>query len=254
MKQTVICTLLIYAGILGLMSSCAKDETTLPAAVNLQLEHSSDHVDVGARKNADGIARIGAKNTIRIESAQYRIAEMSFEGYRENGQDYFFNREFGDGLTVAVSAGRSAGILSFDMPQGVYERIGISLHLKRSNKGSAQPYNKEAAIIMEGYYLNNKEEEVPLIFVYDYDETLVQTARHAGGSKSIAVSQSQQNEASIAIDLTYWLQLINGRMLQGAKLTAVDGLPTIIISEDHNEHIFDLLSSRINNATHLTFR
>lgn len=258
MKKTVICTLLIYAGILGLMGSCTKDESTLPAAVNLQLELSSDHVEVGARNSTDGDARTGAKtgakNTIRIESAQYRIAEMSFEGYRESGQDYFFNREFEDGLAVAVKAGGSAGILSFDMPQGVYERIGISLHLSRSSNGSVQPYNKEAAIVMHGYYLNNKEEEVPLIFVYDYDETLVQTARHAGGSKSIAVSQGQLNEAGFAIDLSYWLQLINGSMLQGAKLTAVDGLPTVIISEDHNEHIFNLLSSRIKNATQLTFR
>lgn len=254
MKETVICTLLICATILVLMGSCTKDESTFPAAVNLQLELSSDHVDVGARNNADGNARSQAKNTIRIESAHYRIAEMAFEGYRESGRDYFFNREFDGGMAVEVKAGGSAGILSFDMPQGVYERIGISLHLSRSSKGGVQPYNKEAAIVMHGYYLNRKEEKIPLIFVYDYDETLVQTARQAGGSNSIAVSQGQLNEASLSIDLTYWLQLINGRMLQGAKLTAVDGLPTIIISEDHNEHIFNLLSTRIKNATHLTFR
>lgn len=247
MKKASVYTLLVCAGLMALLAGCAKDETTRPASVNLEMELSPDHVAVGARTNA--------KNTIWIERAQYRISEMAFEGYRESGRDYFFNKDFGDGLIVEVYAGLSSGIFSFDMPRGVYERIGITLQLNRSNgKSNTMAYNEQAAIIMRGYYLNNKEEEVPLIFVYDFDETLSQTAKSAGGSGNIAVGQGQNNVASISIDLSYWLQLINGRMLQGAKLTAVDGEPTIIISEDHNENIFNLLTTRIKNATQLTFR
>lgn len=247
MKKNSVYTLLVCACLVLLLAACAKDESTRPAAVNLQMELSRENVDVGAR--------ISAKNTITIERAQYRISEMAFEGYRESGKDYFFNRGFEDAMLVEVNAGASSGILSFDMPQGVYERIGISLQLNRSDgKSNTAAYNEQAAIIMKGYYLNNKEEEIPLIFVYDFDETLSQTAKHAGGSGNIAVGQEQNNVASISIDLSYWLQLINGRMLQGAKLTPVDGEPTIIISEDQNENIFNLLNSRIKNATHLTFR
>lgn len=247
MKKASVYTFLFYAGLLFGLGACAKDESTRPAPVSLQMELSSGNVDIGARTTA--------KNTIRVESAQYRISEMAFEGYRESGRDYFFTKDFGDGLSVEVKAGASANVFSFDMPQGVYERIGISLQLHRSNgKSDAMAYNEDAAIIMRGFYLNNKEEEIPLIFVYDFDETLSHTARHAAGSTDVAVRQDHGNVASIVVDLSYWLQLINGRMLQGARLTTIDGQPTIIISEDQNENIFNLLTTRIKDATKLTFR
>lgn len=230
-----------------LVGACSKDESTMPAPVNLRMELSSEQVDIDARTTA--------KNTIRIERAQYRISGMGFEGYRESGRDYFFNRMFDQTYVVSVEAGGSSSILSFDMPQGVYDRIGISLQLNRSKgKGSSMVYNEEAAIVMQGYYLSARGEEIPLIFVYDFDETLSQTATQAGGSGNIAVRQGQNNIASIAFDLSYWLQLINGRMLQGARLTEVGGQPTIIISEDQNENIFNLLTTRIENSTQLTFR
>lgn len=247
MKKKSLYTLIICTGLMVLAGACAKDDSTMPAPVNLQMELSSENVDIGARTTA--------KNTIRIERAQYRIAGMAFEGYRESGKDYFFNRMFEEASIVAVKAGGASSIVSFDMPQGVYDRIGISLQLKRSDgKSNDMVYNEEAAIIMDGFYLNTRGEEIPLIFVYDFDETLSQTAKNAGGSDDIAVSQRQNNIASIAFDLSYWLQLINGRMLQGAKLTEVAGQPTIIISENENEHIFNLLTTRLENATQLTFR
>lgn len=252
MKNFPFCNLLLSIGLFFLLTACEKDEFTKPAQVNLQMELVSEEVDVGARMDAG--ARQSKNANIRIESIQYNFSGMEFEGYRENGENYFFSREFEGGKMVEVKAGSSSPILTFDMPQGVYERIKISLQVNKSKDSGREPYNETAALLMRGHYTNPQDREIPLIFVYDFDEVFGHTATPASGTKDIAVKQSQVNTASFSFDVSYWLQLINGRMLQSAILTEVDAQPSIIISAEKNEHIFNLLTSRIKNAKQLTFR
>lgn len=245
--------LLFCAGLMLLLPSCSKDELTKPTKVALQMELGSQEHDIGARMDAGG--RFTKKNNIRIEGIQYRISGIEFEGYRENGENYFFSREFEEEMVIDVKAGGSSPILDFDMPQGLYERISIALQVKTTSPpGSSTPYNEEAAIIMRGNYMTPQDIAIPFIFVYDFDEVFNHAAKNAGGASEIAVKQSQATIASVSFDMPYWFQLINPRMLQSASLSLVDGQLSIIISENNNEHIFDLLSSRIKNVKQLTFR
>lgn len=245
--------LLLCAGLMLLLPSCSKDELTKPTKVALQMELGSQEHDIGARMKAG--SRFTKKNNIRIESIQYRISGIEFEGYRENGENYFFSREFEQDMVVDVKAGGSAPILDFDMPQGLYERISIALQVKTTSPtGGTTPYNEGAAIIMQGNYMTPQDIAIPFIFVYDFDEVFNHTAKNTGGANEIAVKQSQATIASVSFDMPYWFQLTNARMLQSASLSLVDGQPSIIISENNNEHIFNLLSSRIKNVKQLTFR
>ncbi len=209
----------------------------------------------------------GSESYVKILKTRYRFSEMEFQAYRRNGNDYFFNRNFEGGLVVVAQEGKPAEILSFDMPQGVYERISISLKVRKmtaetgnevtENKKNSipqvMPFNPESGLIMEGFYTNTHSEQIPLIFAYNFDEVFEYSADPGNKEGTIAVSKSSNNEASIRFNPSYWMQLINSRMLQSAKLTLVNGTPTIIISEDSNEHIFNLLTSRIKNASKLNF-
>ena len=253
MKRKLVYRIVLSAALLLTAFSCSKDELTKPAAVNLQM----------AMGNNQAKLRVQSKNLVIIEKTRYRLSAMEFEGYRQNGNNYFFTKEFPDGQDVWAAENQPGHVVNFDMPQGVYEQVKISLKVKKSegkgSKGgreksaSANAYNENAAILMFGYYTNTHEEQIPLVFVYDFDEAFEYTAGQTPGNSGIAVEKSQNNQATIVFNASYWMQLINGRMLQSAKLTELEGVPSIIISENQNEHIFNLLTSRIKGASELTF-
>ena len=226
---------------------CAKDELTMPVSVKLQMEIESGEVAVNSRM---------VPNTIHIEKGRYLLSEVEFKGYRESGADYFFEREFEPGLEVAMETGRMATAISFDMPQGLYERISISLKVKKSDRDEEEggkPYNEQASLILYGSYTNVLRQQVPLIFVYNYDDTFEYKARSDQGQQVIAIGSGKHPEARIRFKPSYWLQQLNSRMLQGAKLTPVNGVPTIILSENQNEQIFNVLTSRVKEASVLSF-
>lgn len=210
---------------------------TKPATVDLRMEIAKGEVNLRTE---------GSKSAIKIQKTRYRFSEMEFQGYRQSGNDYFFTKDFEEGLEVVVEEGKPAALLNFDMPQGVYERINISLKVRKS---TAAP-----SVVMEGYYTNNQMVEIPLLFEYNFDEVFEYRANPGINNGTISISKSTNNEASIQFNPSYWMQLINARMLQGAKLSLVENIPTIVISEESNEHIFNLLSSRIKNASELKFQ
>ena len=206
----------------------------------------------------------GSKSLITIEKARYRFYSMDFQGFRQTGGDYFFKKDFDGGLEVVVEEGKSTSLHSFDLPKGIYDRINISLRVRKSEASETDteggllenpiPYQKNASIIVEGYYTSNHLEKIPLIFVYNYDEVLDNPSTSGTNNGTVTISKSDNNLAIIQFNTAYWMQLVNSRMLQSAKLTLVNGTPTIILSEDSNENIFNLLTSRIKNATELKFQ
>lgn len=236
MKKISANLLIIHLCLFVGFTSCTKDELTKPASVNLSMEIVKDEVNL--RTNSSGPA-------VKINKTHYVFSEMEFQGYRQSGNDYFFTKKFEEGLEVTVEEGKPTSLLSFDMPQGVYDRINISLKVLK---------NTEASIVMEGFYTNNKMEAIPLIFIYNFDEVFEYPARPGNNSSTISVSKASSNEATIQFSPSYWMQLINARMLQGAKLDLIAGRPTIVISEESNTHIFNLLTSRIKNASELKFQ
>lgn len=227
---------------------CAKDELTKPAAVKLQMQMTDKEVNMRKQQQA---------SYIKIEKAYYSLSEIEFEGYRQNAQDYFFTKEFEEGMEIRMENGNPSSVISFDMPQGAYDRIKITYRVKKRDLETAEgkkaldPYNSESAIIMEGFYLNARQQQIPLLYVYNFDETFEQVA--VAGKQQLVVEKDRNSFAVIEFDPDYWMQHINGRMLQGAGLTEVNGRQTIILSEEQNEHIFNLLTSRMKDASKLSF-
>ncbi len=238
----------ILIGLIALVCwSCSKDEFTKPVAVDLQMEIENQEVSVNERLKL---------NTIHIERGRYLISEIEFKGYRESGEDYFFEKEYEEELEAGMTSGAAATALQFDMPQGLYERVSIALKVKKKaveQDIAGKPFNEDASLILYGTYTNSKEEQIPLIFVYNYDDTFEFVAKAANAEEAIMVGNGQKVAARIKFDPTYWLQLINSRMLQSARLVEVEGVPTIILSEKQNSHIFDLLTARIKSASDLSF-
>ena len=228
--------------------SCSKDDFTKPAGINLQMAIENHEVEINKRVKV---------NSIKIESGRYLLSEVEFKGYRESGEDYFFEKEFEDGLEATMTAESPAIALNFDMPQGLYKRISISFKVKKSkereeDEEDEKPFDENASLILQGTYTDSKEQEIPLVFVYNYDDTFEFKASSAK-SKEVILIEEGQGVAHLTFNPSYWLQLINSRMLESAQLTPVNGVPSIVLSEQQNEHIFELLASRIKSASDLSF-
>ena len=227
-------------------SACRKDELSRPVEVDLQMLIEEEEVTA---------ARSSKKNTLSVEGGRYRLSAVEFEGYRESGEDYFFNKKFEGGLEAKLEAGVPSAVLSFDMPQGVYQRINIALHIikaEEEEEDDEKLFNEDASLVLNGYYTDNKDQKIPFIFVYNFDDVF-EYDLSIDGAEVVSVSSEKSADARIKFNPSYWLQQINSRMLQSAKLDNVEGIPTIVISEDRNEHIFNLLSRRIEKASDLTF-
>lgn len=246
MKRSVLLSLAAL-----LCWSCSKDDYTKPVGINLQMEIENHEVGINERLEV---------NSIHIEEGRYLISEVEFKGYRESGEDYFFEKEFEEGLEAPMAAGKPATAFYFDMPQGLYERISISLKVEKSaddkddnEDEENRPFDENASLILYGTYTNARAQQIPLIFVYNYDDTFEFTAKASNAEEVIMVGNGQQVSASLRFNPSYWLQLINSRMLESAELSSVNGVETIVLSEEHNSQIFDLLASRIKSASALSF-
>lgn len=254
----------VLLGLVVLMCwSCSKDEYTKPVGINLQMEIENHEVGITERVEV---------NSIHIEEGRYLLSEVEFKGYRESGEDYFFEKEFEQGLEAPMAAGMPYTAFYFDMPQGLYERISISLKVKKGAGGDQTDddgddngdddenddendslFDKNASLILYGTYTNARAQRIPLIFVYNYDDTFDYTAKAANAEEVIMVGNDQQVSASLRFNPSHWLQLINSRMLESADLKPVNGVETIILSEEQNSQIFDVLASRIKSASALSF-
>lgn len=236
---------IFYLVVLLPLFSCKKDELTRPVAAELQLEIA-------------GMEDGRTVEPLLVQGGLLRTGSLNFEGYRESGEDYFFTRNYPDTLVVSFSKTTAGQIMSFEMPQGIYKRIHISLEvpaLPDKNNSNATPDRTQlrGGVEIWGNYINAHGEEIPFLFIYSAIDSFDFTASSASGNQEVAISNESRRLGRLRFDPLAWMQLINPRMLQSAKLSDVGGVPTIIISEVTNDHIYNLLANRIQTSTTLLF-
>lgn len=233
------------AGILLVLSmlSCTKDELTRPVQAELVLEIVEN--DVASKKDL-----------LEVEGGRMIISELEFKGYRENGENYFFTRKFPDSLKVNFSIKTTTPILTFEMPQGLYNKIELSLGI--STKKKVKPVGNDidraeltGGVELWGTYIDTHGKVLPFVFIYTDVNALKYTAASPDGDQQVMIKDKSNYKARLQFDPLQWMNLINPRMLQSAKLNQLEGVPTILITENHNTHIYKLLASRIEKSATL---
>lgn len=224
--------------------SCTKDELTRPVQTELVLEMAS----AAGEEQEDGL--------LEVTGGRFLITEVAFDGYRENGENYFFSRQFPDSLAVNFSKSGAERIIAFEMPQGVYSRIEISLAVpsvkEKNTPGEQVDRNSlKGGVEVWGTYVNTKKETVPFLFIYSALDSYQFTAKN-GGKEEVVVKEKGSYKARLQFNPLQWMELINPRMLQSAKTSLLEGVPTIIISKTQNDHIYNLLANRIEKSANLT--
>ena len=230
MKNTGI--ILIISMLIITSSSCKKkkDEWKLPTDVGFTM-------DINRSTSSDGDLVFNGGTII--------LASFSVEGEREQGVDINFFKEWPGGLSIGFSPSGVISAIDFDIPQGTYSRIEIEFDTF-DDLG-------DNCILVNGTFTNSAGTPIAVRFEFKSSEYFSITAKESSGGSLIVLDKDVPATSKIVLDPIHWFQIVSNSLMENADIVSIDGVPTIIISEDVNENIFDLVIDRLDEATEAIF-
>ena len=228
--------LLTIFSIMLMLPACIKDELTLPAKVFFEFEliPSFDTPPGGMIIN---------KGSIIIES-------IEFDGRRDQGKDVYFTSDLSGPVFIDLENGQSDRELSFDIPQGVYNRVKIILNLAEKMEGS-----KGIPFVLEGKISEgpmNNMNKIPLRFEYNFHERIEIEARSGNNANKIVLRKDTPATARIVVDAGLLFQFVNLPTLNNFTISQFNNQETIIISPESNSEIFNRIGQ--NRGLERSFR
>ncbi len=237
-----VVSLLIF---LLLLTSCEKDELTLPAEVNFEFEfiaHEDGIIGNGPKKLSSNLQQPPGK--IEIDQGTLVIESIVFDGRRQEGEDVFFTSDLSEPVVVNLQTEESNKPLKFDIPQGIYNRIEIDIELDGNNK---------LPLVLEGNFKKGPLEEFPVRFEYDISEKIRVRAKPAGNIDNIVLKKDTPSIAKVRVDANSIFQLVNMSMINDANITDIDGEEVLLINNESNGNMYSIISARIDKSFDVIF-
>ena len=246
------------------LQACTEDEFIERATINLEIKMT----------NADdsfGQGRGGPPFEDELEFSQGRLLLGSIEvdGKRADNDDYYFSRDFETPLTANLTEGTLSQPVSFDIPQGSYEYIRITLNTTgtdtccglflrgiweqdddddddndddKAQKGRGASPRKH----FSGTGIN---EEVPLeISLFETPERLKQTILTEEEQRQVVLKKDNWETIEITLDMSVIFKYINPGRLRQAEMQGAGNNQKIIISRESNRDLHDSLADRVENS------
>ncbi len=225
--------------VLFIFSSCEEDELKVPVKVDLgfdmELYDLSENLKSGSH--------------FTIDEAYMTINGFEFSGVREQGESYFFTRNFDDPLQAEMHKGEDGRHVSFDIPQGIYNII--ELMVDAGNDDSP-------AIMLKGRYQQGPLKEIPVQFEYSFREQLNVKAENTEGNRQVILRKDMPAKARIVFDTPSMFRLLNLGQLMKAEIGNADdddddSEEIIFINDKNNTDLFTLLASRLDRSLRVVF-
>lgn len=182
-------------------------------------------------------------NTLFFHTGEIVLASFAIEGERLQAEDISFSKEFSQGLSIPFDPNTAVAELDFEIPQGTYSSIEVSFS---TFDDSGLPN-----IVVEGTYTNSTGVDIPLRFEFMSAETFEIVAEDDLGSNSIVLDENVPLYGKIQLDPIFWFGVISANRLDNASLSNLDGVQTLLISENINADIYDDLADRIDQQTEM---
>ena len=232
MKNNYLILIVVLIAVFFATSSCDKRKKwKLPTDVGFKM-------DINRSTSSNG-KLVFTSGTIILE-------EFDFEGEREQGDDVYFTKSFPGGLSIPFDPNGNIAELDFDIPQGTYNRISISFETF-DDLGDDN-------IVVNGTYTNTSGTDYPIRFEFKSAEYFDIVAEDYSGSSQIILDKDIAVSTKIQLDPIHWFQVVSTSLLDNADVVNVGGTPTIVISEDENDDIFDLVVDRLDESTEAVFQ
>lgn len=224
----------VFISFIFLVLSCEKDDLTLPVQVDFEFTMDSFRSE-GAKK---------ASTFFEIDKGIINIQQIEFDGRRDQGEDYYFTSGFDSLVQAQLHNKILSQNISYDIPQGVYNRINLNLLIGDGNKD---------ALCLEGRFQKGFMKEVQIIFIYSFQEQIEIKAKNRIGNDQIVLSMDSQMKANLVLNVPYLFQLVNMNMIQNAEITIKEEKDVIEINKEKNIDIFNLLATRLDNSMRVVF-
>jgi len=231
MKNTLFLSCIIC---IAVSSACEKNELKLPAEVQLAFDMNTFTMSENSK----------AGQQFSIDEAYLVLGALEFDGEREQGEDYFFTSKFDEALQAEMHTGNASRQVSFDVPQGVYRRIELSLSVGTDSS---------PAIMLRGKFHKGPLEDIPVVFEYPYREEIRVRAMNREGNRQVVLKKDEPGKATILLDAPFMFQLFNMGMLINAERFVNEGEETIIINSNKNTEIFSVLATRLDKSVQVIF-
>jgi hypothetical protein len=238
MKTYISYTLII---LLLFLSSCAKDELTLPSDVLFKFGITP--YEASESNEPKGIFSISSGNSFVLNKGIMLISAIEFEGKRDEGQDVYFMSNFSRTVIANLESESTNFDVKFDIPQGVYNRVDVTIHLDNSNN---------TPLVIEGVMHKNASSSVPLKFEYAFPDQ-VRIRAHHRSNQNIVLRKDQRSVAKVILDASYLFRFVNPNLLASADVLYENGEPFILINSNNNKPIFNQVASRLGNSFIVVF-
>lgn len=214
--------------------SCEKDELTLPAKVDFEFSMDAYQTDESVK----------SMYGFNIDRGTIVVNSIEFDGRRSAGDDYYFTSEFTTPLTAEMHNGNSSQKVSYDIPQGIYEKIDMVFSLGSEYDNS---------LVLTGSFNQGPLIQIPIRFEYGFQEQIRVKAKNLNGSDEIVLMKDKPAKAKIIFNTPSFFQFVNYNLFQNAVTIEIDGEETILVNAETNRNIFNLLAARINNSVQVVF-
>ena len=134
--------------------------------------------------------------------------------------------------------------VSYDIPQGIYNRIELTLSIG---------YGNENALCLEGNFNRGPFDEVPVLFEYAFQEQIRINARNKEGGEQIVLSKDNPVKATVRINVPNLFQFVNMNMIKNAETVQINGQEVIRINKETNNTIFNLIATKLDNSIQVVF-
>ncbi len=233
--------LLLLPAVLLFIQSCTKDELTLPTTVDFKFELVPHDEGSGLKSGPPFDLPFGR---MTVNRGSLVISSIEFEGRRDEGRDVFFISDFPEPVTVNLETGETSREISFDIPQGVYNRVEIYIELGGETG---------IPLSLEGTIKKGQDEKVPLRFEYNIRERIGIRAEPGRNRNRIVLRRDAPSTAKVEVNAGTVFQFVNFQAMQvdPESLMGADGV--VLISAESNIGVFSAMAPRIDKAFSIVF-
>lgn len=182
---------------------------------------------------------------LQFTSGSMIIREIDFSGDRKKGGAVDFSNNISNGAILNFSTGGSSVPIHYDIPQGTYNKIDLTI--------KAFDEDPSPSLLLKGYYINDDSDTIPVIYEFHSGENFYVTGKTTNGSNQIVLVEDRPAVCQVTFDPNYWFDTVTENLLDNAGISTVNSVPTIVINESNNTIIYNLISSRIREATKAVF-
>lgn len=213
--------------------SCEENELKLPAHVDLEFDINILSLDEDSKSGQ-----------FTIDQGSIVLSSLEFDGERDQGEDYYFSRSFEKAIEAELHTGSVNEAVSFDVPQGIYNKIDLIVKLGTEEKPS---------LYLRGTFNKGPLEDLNVVFEYSPGEEINIRAENSKGKRQIVLKKDVPSTATLLLDAPFMFQLLNFGTLRNAEIFIYEGEETILINKEKNTEIFNLLVTRLDKSLKVIF-